>query len=453
MKIFEHIRNEDFFAPLIGKYRQLNCDAMDALMEASARTAHLYECETRAIIDDILLDYQDDEEIRRNRDLVYNRLKSCSWLDDSAIGRNGKPEVVLSEDAVYLMEFLHKRASESNGLRARDVHGIYEAAKRLDLGHGRPVQDGLLDMQDKIRSLRSALVNLRSSVRKKASDFVQQRTVTELIEHFKDKRVEHLFEEYQYIREGGFATAFFSKAKQYLDEFEIDEERMEKAALEYAMEKNVSREDAIEGLDNLIRSIGRFLTEDYRMLTDDIDQEINACNEAITSQLILAVRFGDDNQDLLVELLELLKSSDDDVAEEVLDLVTPMLPFQNMEYVSRASFEPREGSVKQKGVSFIEETALSDEERDAYAMALIEASESRLKRIGRYIEGSLGPNGKFVPSKDNVGCWEEAACLADVLAMAGESSEFFPYKVKTTGRIVETNCAKFTGMTVERIKQ
>ena len=451
MKIFEHITNESFFSPLTSsKYRQLNCDCMDALLKASMEKPVLYEDEAREIIDDILIDWLDDEDIKRNRSLVYDTLKSCGWIDDSAVGRDGAAVVIISDDARALMNFLHDLASGDSGIRARDVHAIYDAAKRLNTGQGRPVQDVFPEIQERIRSLCNALVSLRSNVRKTASDFVQGRPVQEILDFFRDKDVADLFENYQYIREGGFASAFFSKAKEYLDAFETDDEKMKFAAEEFAREHDVSDIMAKASIDEIIQGINRFFLVDYQKLTDDIDREINACNGAINTELILAMKFGEDNQRLLVELMNLIKGPDVAAAQEAFDAIDECVPLLSMELTCVASMEPSDVVVRKDVVTYMEESEISDEEVSLQTKLLNEKGKSRLKEAVEYVEEGLEGRKKFRPDKETVSTWSDAVLVSDLIALVGDGSEQFPYMISFTEHDVETECAVFSGIEIER---
>lgn len=458
-QIFEHFTNPNFFKPLTYKHRQVYCDAIEAILRAAAEKSPLHEKDARREIEEIIINTYglselpgEDAESSLDQYTVYKQLRYCGWIDDSYVGNNGRPEVILNPDAVNLVAFLHDVAKGATGVKESDIHAISDAAKRLAEGIGRPVQDIIPEIERRIQSLTNALISLRTSIRKITSDFIQQRPLKEVIEFFIDKEVDALFEDYQYLRENGYGLQFFIDTKAHFDEFEMNEERMSAAASEYARINNIEEAEAREAIEGKIRSFGRFVQYDYRRLTSEVDKKINDCNKAITAQLIMNRRFGRDNHDLLVELLDLLKLSDKKDCDEVLDMVSSDLPLFSMEYVSSDSLEPRESFYRKSDrVAFIEESSISDEVLAKKAEQFANESESRIRVAKEYIEKGLSERNRFVPDKSTVKSWEkDATTIADIIAAAGNCSDAFPYKILVTDEIVETDCARFNSVVIER---
>lgn len=434
-KIFEHFSNPGFFKPLTSIHRQVYCDAMDALLHASSEASPLYDGDARRVIEDVLAE-SDSFEIDESEEegpftvyTIYNKLRECGWLDDSYIGLAGRAEVILNSDAVSLMAFLHDTARGTSGIRESDIHAISAAASRLASGDGRPVQDIFPEIERRIQSLTNALVTLKVSVRKKTSDFIQQRPLKDVVEFFTDREVDALFEDYQYLRENGYGLQFFSETKACFDEFELDDARMEEAVSEYARLNGVDAGEAREAIENKLREFGRFVLHDYRRLTGEIDRRINDCNGAITEQLMLSRRFGRDFHDLLVEYMDILKGLGDEEKEASLSGLAEELPLYSMEFVSASSLEPRVvARNKEESVSFVEDTSISDEDLAAKAKVIAEDGESRIRKAKEFIEGGLKGRSRFKPGRETVKTWADATIIADIIPVSGKESSSFPYQ-------------------------
>ena len=450
MKIFERITNDDFFMPLTSKYKQLNCDCMDALFKAAMEKSQLTAKEARVIIDDILADCQMDEEIRCNQYNVYDSLCKWGWIDDSMVGRGGKNVVVLNQDARQLITFLHKMAAGETGLKARDVYGIYDAAHGLVSGQGRSAWDCLADISERIVSLRDSLEGLKNNVRRTVADYVKERKTSELMKFFTDKGVEDLFEDYLHMKEDGFVMSFFDRAKGYLEEFEADIDKFDAAIKARACERDVDEAEAAEEIEERLRFFGYFLTRRYWELLAEIDREMSSCNAAINLQLALSLRFGDDNQDLIAGILDLLKEISPEAADSALENLIETLDFTHIEFCERGSYEPFRKPKQVGADSFIEESAISDVILEKKSQELVNAKENRLKRAREFVEAGMGEGSIYTPDRETVRSWDDALLVAELIAATGSGSEQFPYDISVTGETVETENARFTGIKIER---
>lgn len=456
-KITEHFTDVDFFRPLVSKYNQFYFDIMDAMMRESEVSSVIHEDDMRDMIRTMLCDV-DDDDLRKDPSQLYVDLCRAGWVDNSTIGQSGKVVTILSPDATGLVKYLHRAASKRELFNARDVLGLLGAARQLASGEGRPVQDSLPEISERIQAIRGALINLRNDASKRIATFVQDKPLNTLINEFLlGDEMGNLFEEYFYLRRDGFVSRIFHLAQEYIEEFEADEGRMADAALtlaETAADTDLAGLEPYEARERLglmINSMIMFLSRESEELLSDIDAEMNACVDAVNVGVILALRFGEDNHARIVELMRLTSEAPDEIAEEILQEAGDAVPLLRIDTVSAESPMPFRKGPRDVPKTVLEESGITDDALDK-AIKEYELSGKRTEeRIKERIESALDGRGSFTAGKGFVEDWkEDAIFLSELMTRTGKEGEAFPYKISLTGRIVESDVAEYNEIRVRR---
>lgn len=450
-KITDYFKNTEFFRPLVSKYNQQYFDIMDAMMRESEASTVIHEDDMRDMIRTMLSD-TDDDYIRKDPSQLYDDLRRAGWLDNSTVGQSGKIVTILSPDATSLMVYLHRAASKRELFNARDVLGLLGAARQLGEGEGRPVQDSLPEIRERITAIRGALIDLRNNAKKRIASYAQDQPASVLIDEFLlSDDMGNLFDEYFYLRRDGFVSRMFALAKEYIEKFESDEGRMSEAALVIAELEGRDPYEAREHLEMTLNSIILFLSREVENLLREIDDEMNACVDALNVHLILALRFGEDNHARIVDLMRLTAEAPPKIAEEILTEIGEMVPLFRMDIVSSESIEPFRNGPREAKPALIPESEISDEALENAIREFAISEKRASERIKERIETVLGDRSTFTAGKEFVKDWDkDAAFLSELMTRSGEGSEAFPYEIEFTDRTVESDIAIYDEIRLRR---
>lgn len=448
MKIFEHIENKDFFKPLTSVNQQLYCDAADVLNAAAMERGNVTEAEARAYIG-MMLSGRDDIPDSYEASIIYKKLRDCGWIDEPEIGPGGKPLMILNDDSVALMTFLHELVDAYENLNAYDIQNLHHMASLLATADDAyPYRHFIQPMAQYASTLRAALSSLRRNARNMILDVVSQKSLGELVGYTKETAFGDIFSEYFFIKKHGFTSQYFTDVIDWIREFMADKKKMMRAAEEYANRHDPDMLTAEEHVRDILLTIIEFLHSQFDDLMDDIDDIIDQCWRRINVQLVTYLTTGVDDRALMANIMKYMKELPSATIDEILSRYEQELDVFDFDIVDESSVD----LIRKKKVitdeCYLEESALTEEDI-ARDNALLEAdSRNNLYQGFEFVDRCMDSSGVFVPGPADIKTKDDVFAMAHLLCFARTPNE--RYKVEYTGKRIRTDYADITGVIVTK---
>lgn len=467
MNFFEYIKNDDFFKPLMLKYRWVYYDCMQVLIEKTKELPVLYESDAKdsitlylknAGIDDTDMteaETVDESGIQLQVAGVLVLFRECGWLLPREIGRNGEYVVNVSTNCRRFMDFLRKMTEKTGeGMMSNRIFSMYEIMKSAfeedSIRRERPYTNILVPLIDNETELKNELTDLKdsiSSIMKAVIAFQDINSFGQFI--MKDEMLDLFFNEYFFIKNNGLIPAQLSFIKSKLRILKQDES-YEKMIAECAEKLQFSYDEAQERVERYFAELQYFLSVEYEVNMELIDSRINNYYNLANTRIMLMASNGVRLESAVNDFLNAVAKLSAEQQNAVMEKVADCARITNQKYVGYKSFEKNK-RIRNEGYNIgLMTEELTEEEKRLQTEMLFHSAPNRysVDRVNTFLEAQMGCENETSIMEASIHVKEEVLMYA--AAMLYAKNEEFPYEIQLMEDVVHTELADITDMKIHK---
>ena len=467
MNFFEYIKNDDFFKPLMLKYRWVYYDCMQVLIEKTKELPVLYESDAKdsitlylknAGIDDTDMteaETVDESGIQLQAAGVLVLFRECGWLLPREIGRNGEYVVNVSTNCRRFMDFLRKMTEKTGeGMMSNRIFSMYEIMKSAfeedSIRRERPYTNILVPLIDNETELKNELTDLKdsiSSIMKAVIAFQDINSFGQFI--MKDEMLDLFFNEYFFIKNNGLIPAQLSFIKSKLRILKQDES-YEKMIAECAEKLQFSYDEAQERVERYFAELQYFLSVEYEVNMELIDSRINNYYNLANTRIMLMASNGVRLESAVNDFLNAVAKLSAEQQNAVMEKVADCARITNQKYVGYKSFEKNK-RIRNEGYNIgLMTEELTEEEKRLQTEMLFHSAPNRysVDRVNTFLEAQMGCENETSIMEASIHVKEEVLMYA--AAMLYAKNEEFPYEIQLMEDVVHTELADITDMKIHK---
>ena len=467
MNFFEYIKNDDFFKPLMLKYRWVYYDCMQVLIEKTKELPVLYESDAKdsitlylknAGIDDTDMteaETVDESGIQLQAAGVLVLFRECGWLLPREIGRNGGYVVNVSTNCRRFMDFLRKMTEKTGeGMMSNRIFSMYEIMKSAfeedSIRRERPYTNILVPLIDNETELKNELTDLKdsiSSIMKAVIAFQDINSFGQFI--MKDEMLDLFFNEYFFIKNNGLIPAQLSFIKSKLRILKQDES-YEKMIAECAEKLQFSYDEAQERVERYFAELQYFLSVEYEVNMELIDSRINNYYNLANTRIMLMASNGVRLESAVNDFLNAVAKLSAEQQNAVMEKVADCARITNQKYVGYKSFEKNK-RIRNEGYNIgLMTEELTEEEKRLQTEMLFHSAPNRysVDRVNTFLEAQMGCENETSIMEASIHVKEEVLMYA--AAMLYAKNEEFPYEIQLMEDVVHTELADITDMKIHK---
>lgn len=467
MNFFEYIKNDDFFKPLMLKYRWVYYDCMQVLIEKTKELPVLYESDAKdsitlylknAGIDDTDMteaETVDESGIQLQAAGVLVLFRECGWLLPREIGRNGEYVVNVSTNCRRFMDFLRKMTEKTGeGMMSNRIFSMYEIMKSAfeedSIRRERPYTNILVPLIDNETELKNELTDLKdsiSSIMKAVIAFQDINSFGQFI--MKDEMLDLFFNEYFFIKNNGLIPAQLSFIKSKLRILKQDES-YEKMIAECAEKLQFSYDEAQERVERYFAELQYFLSVEYEVNMELIDSRINNYYNLANTRIMLMASNGVRLESAVNDFLNAVAKLSAEQQNAVMEKVADCARITNQKYVGYKSFEKNKRIRNEEYNIGLMTEELTEEEKRLQTEMLFHSAPNRysVDRVNTFLEAQMGCENETSIMEASIHVKEEVLMYA--AAMLYAKNEEFPYEIQLMEDVVHTELADITDMKIHK---
>ena len=460
MPYFEVV-NDKFFNPFSCRNRELYFSCITELIERSKEIPVLYEADAKNCLILYLQNCQyasETEQIGEEGDTIANGrtpqenagvilryFRNCGWITPKEVGRSGDNIASVSAYCRKLADALHKIFdADTNSAITNHIFSMYEILKssfEKDSGRAiRPYSNILVPLVEHECDLKNELLILKDSIREIMRMVIRMGDVNSF-GHFlmKDEMLNRFFQDYFFLKRSGLIPSYIAKIDCLLQKLRKSE-TYERMLREYADLKCVEEAKAKDTVDRQFGELDSFINLEYDRDIGYIDKKINTYYNLYSMRMAMVLGNGTNLEELLNQLLLILKDADSEEREQVLCRIAETQRLLEFGYIGRKSIERRQRR-KSAATAGLIEAELSAEERERLTKELLSERPDRysMERANEYFR-KLPVTDEGIPIEAcGLHTREDAMMAAAAIIYSGTAG--FDYEVEFEFGMAETEAA------------
>ena len=459
MSFFKAV-NEKFFNPFCCRNRELYVACIDQLIEKSkgsrvlsetdAKNALIlflrnceYSIEQESIIEDFI---SDKRSVQENASAILRYFRDCGWISQQEIGRDGDNIATVSVYCRKLIGEMHKIFEEDDDVvisnRIFAMREILISAMDKDNARlKRPYRNILVPLIENVCDLKNDLQVLKDSIRDIMQKIINIQDINSLGQFLlKDELLERFFNDYFFIKKEGMIPIYISDIDKMLHDL-IESDTYNRIADELSKIEKIDIDKAKDKVCIQFEELDSFINFEYGKSMELIDDKVNSYFKLYKTRINMILNNGTNLENELNRILLLLKDSDNEKKEEILEHISESSQLMSFGYIGKKSFERKKKSEKQKPCE-ISVSTTSDEERKIRTEKLLSSYQGKysMKNVRNHINNLM--NGKEHISLNDIDIQTEEDVFMLVMGIIYSKTNDNPYDAELENDIIDTEIAK-----------
>lgn len=472
MSVFKAV-SDKFFNPFSCKNRELYFSCITELIEKSKEIPVLYEADAKNCLMIYLQNCRysiETEQIgeegeiiagsrtpQENAAAILRYFRICGWITPKEVGRSGDNIASVAAYCRKLVDALHKIFdADTNSAITNHIfsmHEILSASFAKDSGRTvRPYSSILVPLVEHECDLKNELLILKDSIREIMRTVLKMADVNSF-GHFliKDELLNRFFQDYFFIKKSGLIPSYIANIDRLLQKLRRSE-IYGQMIKEYTSLKRVDEWQAREVIDRQFGELDSFVNLEYDRDIGYIDKKINTYYNLYSMRIAMVLGNGTNLENVLNQLLLLLKDAEKDKRETILQEISGAYRFMEFRYIGRKSIERRRRRSPNTAPPGIVEAELSEEEKERLTNELLSQQPDRysMEKVQEYFE-KLPISEEGIPVEAcGIHTREDAMMAAASIIYSGTAG--FPYEVEFGSGTVETEAASISSFRIKKAK-
>lgn len=428
-------------------------DAKDTLSLYFRNLAYAMEDESSIGKAEAGISYQKSET--ENAISVINYFRSCGWISERELGRNGDHIASVSPHCMKMMDAIERIFNRDNSaVLTNHIFSIYDTlASAFTTDHGRtlrPYSSILVPVMDNMSDLKNELSVLKDSIRLIMGIVIKMTETNELGQFLvKDEVMEAFFNDYFFIKKDGLIPGYVEEIEKMLRKL-VTTQVYDNMIKEYARRYGVDVMKAHQTIDEYLEGLKSFISYDYVKEMDYIDKKINRYYNLYSTRILMVLSNNVNMQNHLNKILMCMKNLDSDEKETFLTELSNSFTIQTHKYIGRKSLELRKKrSPNNKSGALVQSTLSEEEKAELTRKALYRYPDKYdVKQATSYFEKLIGRDRSVCVSPDIIHTKEDAMMIAASIMYS--NSKEFPFEVEFLEGIIETEIAWISNVRIKR---
>lgn len=351
--------------------------------------------------------------------------KDVGWLEEEYDDSTFEKYVVITEPGVMLAELLIKLEQPEREEFSSYIYNIYNTLKNEEQWNGDPYVAALKNVYKNAKSLSKSLKKMSTYIRKTIEKLMKEISYESLTENIIAYCDGDFIKEYARLTKQQNIYVYRSKIIDMLEEMQSDLVVYELLIIGCINEEDINEWDAQEKVDEMFRSVKRFLKEDYSRIMADIKHKLNLY---ITMALGRFRYLKNHEVDVRGNVERTLKYIMDemnelDMKEEISDELSELMRIYQHKYVDTLSIQRPRSKRKVQQPSITEIDMLTEE--DMNEMRKIYEREARnpysKKAARQYLKALIGNKGEISSQDISLKSKEDLLMVLSSIAYAEEN--------------------------------
>jgi hypothetical protein len=415
--------------------------------------------------DEILSNNKSEME---NAAAILKYFRSCGWISEREIGRNGDNIATITPFCRKLMDAIARIFDrDTSGALTNHIFSIYDTLKSaLEVDNGRtirPYSNILVPLTDNVADLKNELLMLKDSIRSIMRVVIQMTEVNNFGQFLiKNEMMDLFFNDYFFIKKDGLIPGYMAEIERMLRRIKNTEtyENMIREHSSLKQSNAVHSRERVDGqsyevhsreiIDAQFGEIQSFIFYDYAKEMDYIDKKINNYYNLYATRMLMILSNHTNMQAYLNDLLRDISRLKGDMRGEALSRIGTLFQQASFKYIGRRSIERRRKRNPNSKSGAITKSTLSKEERERLTRELLQEAPDRysMELAAGYYDRLLQDKAELIISEDTIKSREDAIMAAAGIIYSG--AEGFAYAVEFLDGMVETEHATVSRFQIKR---
>ncbi|PYG86756.1 hypothetical protein LY28_02782 [Ruminiclostridium sufflavum DSM 19573] len=468
MSIFENINNNKFFNPFCCRNKEIYFECINQLIEKSKEIPILYEIDARNCLtiylqnclysietEDIGEEINSTKTASENASAILRYFRECGWITQKEIGRNGDNIASIVPYCRKVIEALRRIFdNDINGSITNHIFSIYEILKSsLEEDNARairPYSNILVPLIENECDLKNELLILKDSIREIMQAVIKMMDANSFGQFLiKDEMLKKFFNDYFFIKRSGLIPGYISRIDTMLSKIRRTE-MYDRMVEEYKEIKNISYFVSKDIVDRQFSELDYFINIEYDKEMNYIDKKINTYYNLYSTRMLMILSNNTNLQHYLNNMLMQMKEMPAGERESFLQKISDNFQVQSIGYIGKKSFERRRKMKTDTSSIGIEDSELSDQEKERMTNEVLKEIPDRfnLESVKKYFDNLNFTNGTLSVGEYSIDTKDDAMMVAASIIYSGTAG--FPYEVEFMEGFVETEVATISNIRMRR---
>ncbi len=347
------------------------------------------------------VDYLDDEiTTDRNYNQLANSVirKFCSkevgWLEEDTDDATYEKHIMMTEEGVFLAEFLQKMMKTEREEFSSYIFNIYNILKNPDQWTDNFYVGGLRSVYRSAKQLSGSLKRLSTFIKKIIERMVREETLESLTENILDYCEGDFVREYSRLTKQQNIHMYRSFIRSRLEEMQNKEELYTRLVTECAKEDELDLPDAREKVSDMISTMLQFFSVDYDRIMRDIKHKINIYLQIAIGRARFLQNRDSSVRGYVEQTIRVIASQMNTLGwkEELPESMNGLFLLETNEFIDTESirYPRREQTIRETTFADVEEMTQDDIDRARMAQEREATNPYSKDKMKTYIETLLG---------------------------------------------------------------
>lgn len=387
-----------------------------------------------------------DEEItdRRNYNDLANAVlrRFCSreigWLEEDSDDTTYEKHIIMTENGIRLAEFLEQLKKPEREEFSSYIFNIYNILRSGDQWRQDPYAEGLKNIYRNAKMLSKALKRLSTFIKKIIERMVSEETLESLTENIIEYCEGSFVREYARLTKQQNIHIYRTFIRGKLMDMQSDGRLFGMLASGCAAEEGLTASEAEEQVLDMLQATGRFLTEDYDQIMQEIRHKINVYMQiAVGRARFLRNRDADIRGSIERTIRYLVEEMDETGWKEELPAeASGLFLLEQHEFIDTDSvrFPRRQQAVQKETLAQIEEMTPEDIEKARAAQEKEAYNPYSKEKMKEYLARAMGANRRVESDELPMESRRDLLCALSAVAYGQENG----YEIRTLDGYLET---------------
>lgn len=463
ISIFDKLSKPNFFAPLNSKYSRIYYDCAVALIDISSTTPIIIYDEALERIQNCINRYNitaaEPTDIQRSE--IFANMVDCGWITPKKLNATNRYETTITKDCGRIFFALRDYASAGKSEMANHLYHMQEILydilrqdKAKSNRYNSPYQSVYLELVREVSILTVDMVELYNNIDTIVRQIISFSKSQELMEFLVgDTMIQKFFDNYWRMKHNGRAGFIKSSICNGIERIMEDEDLMQRTAVAYSEDKNVTVDYAmrriVEDYENICLYLSNADDSSYTQIEKQIDAKIQSYTSNLNTKFSYVFSRDGGLKQLMNKYFALIKNNGD-VNDNCPD-INEAINVNETKMICDLSFKKltRETTVAEvKPMDIVE---MSDDEKYNRTVALADSMKNKYSQqvVAEYFEKLLGERGSIILDNSHLDQYESGYLFAAGITFSGAQN--FPFKVSMLDYYIENDTIKMKNIQIERI--
>ncbi len=406
------------------------------------------------------VDYLDDEI---TTDINYNQLansvirKFCSkevgWLEEDTDDATYEKNIQMTEQGVFLAEFLQKMMQPEREEFSSFIFNIYNILKNPEQWSEDVYVGGLRSVYRNAKQLSGSLKRLSTFIKKIIERMVREETLESLTENILDYCEGDFVREYSRLTKQQNIHMYRSFIRTKLEEMQNQGELYKRLVSECAKEDDLEQPDAEIKVSDMINTMLQFFSSDYDRIMRDIKHKINVYLQIAIGRARFLQNRDSNVRGHVEQTIRVIVSEMNTLGwkEELPESMNGLFLLENNEFIDTDSirYPRREQTIREATFAEIEEMTEDDIERARMAQEKEAKNPYSKDKMKDYLEKLLGEKNSIYSEDIPMNSKRDLLSALSAVAYGSENG----YEIQTEEGYLEAGSMLLKRFKIERHKE